>query len=143
LKSLLGSLLLASLIPLSLRAHGPVQLWSVSINLLRLALACNVVSRYHELGVIGFSLGAITGKRGMAGAVAGSLAFVSYLVTNLTPSVKQLKSINTFSPYQYFNKPSILDYGVRGKDLFILLSITLFFVVIGYLVFIKRDIAHQ
>lgn len=115
-----------------------------SINLLRLALACAMLYLVTmSFGVIGFSLGAITGKRGMAGAVAGSLAFVSYLVTNLTPSVKQLKTINTFSPYQYFNNPSILDYGVRGKDLFILLSITLFFVVIGYIVFIKRDIAHQ
>lgn len=114
------------------------------VDLFRLALACGMLYLVTlSFSVIGFSLGAITGKRGLAGAVAGSLAFVSYLVTNLAPSVKQLKSINTFSPYEYFNKPSILDYGVAGKDFIILLTITVVFVAIGHLVFTKRDIAHQ
>ena len=114
------------------------------LNLFRLALACGMLYLVTlAFSAIGFSLGAITGKRGMAGAAAGSLAFASYIVTNLAPSVKQLKTINKFSPYRYFNKPSIMDYGVRGMDFAILLGITIAFVGLGYILFNKRDIAHR
>ncbi len=117
---------------------------SESVDVFRLAQACFMLYAVTLVfGVIGFSLGALTGKRGLAGALAGTLAFVSYLVTNLVPSVELLKTVNRFSPYEYFNKPSILDNGIEIKDLLILVSISVIFVVLGYFVFTKRDLSHK
>lgn len=117
---------------------------SESVNVIMLALACFMLYIVTLVfSVIGFSVGAITGKRGLAGALAGTLAFISYLVTNLAPSVKALSSVNKFSPYEYFNKPSILDNGVQLNDLLILLSISVVFIVAGYTFFTKRDISHK
>lgn len=117
---------------------------SESVDLVKLATACFMLFVVtFVFSAIGFCIGSVTGKRGLAGALAGTLAFVSYLITNLVPSVKILRSVNRFSPYEYFNKPSILDNGVEFKDLLILVSISLFFVVLGYVVFTKRDLSHK
>lgn len=115
-----------------------------SVDLWRLALACGSLYLVTLVfSVIGFALGAITGKRGFAGAVAGGLAFASYIVTNFAPTVSALETVNKFSPYEYFNKPSILDNGIQYGDQFILLGICAVFIAIGYWVFTKRDIAHK
>ncbi len=112
-----------------------------SVDLLRLALACTMLYLVtFVFGAIGFCLGAVTGKRGFAGAIAGALAFFSYLITNLTPTVKLLEGVNKFSPYEYFNKPTILDNGVQIGDIAILLAISLVFIAVGYIGFTKRDI---
>jgi ABC-2 type transport system permease protein len=92
---------------------------------------------------MGFSLGAMTGRRGLAGAFAGALAFVSYLITNLTPSVDSLKAANRFSPYEYFNKPSILDNGVQMGDVVILVGISVLILAVGFVRFLHRDIAQR
>lgn len=114
-----------------------------SVDLFRLAIAIKMMFLVSLVfSIIGYALGAITGKRGLSGAIAGALAFVSYLITNLTPSVKSLETVNKFSPYEYFNKPSILDNGIQLGDWAILLSISLFFIALGYIFFIRRDI-HQ
>jgi ABC-2 type transport system permease protein len=117
---------------------------SESVDLPKLALACLMLYLVtFVFGIIGFALGAVTGKRGLAGALAGTLAFVSYLISNLAPTVDALKTVNKFSPYEYFNKPSILDNGVQMGDVLILVSISVVFIVIGYTVFTKRDISHK
>lgn len=115
-----------------------------SLDIIRLAQATGMLFLVTmAFSSIGFAIGAITGKRGIAGAVAGSIAFASYLVTNLTPSVDALKTINKFSPYEYFNKPSILDFGVQLGDVVILLAISLVCVAVGYGIFVRRDIPQR
>ncbi len=115
-----------------------------SVNLFRLLLAILMMFLVSFVfSIIGFALGAITGKRGLSGAIAGALAFVSYLITNLAPTVKSLKGVNRFSPYEYFNKPSILDNGIQFSDLAVLLLISVVCIVAGYVVFTRRDIAQK
>lgn len=92
---------------------------------------------------IGFSLGAITGKRGLAGGLAGALAFASLLVTSLAVSVKSLKTIDKFSPFHYFNRPGILQYGPRWSDLAILAGIVVATVLIGSIIFTRRDVYQR
>lgn len=115
-----------------------------SVNLWRLFLACSSLYLVTLVfSVIGFALGAINGKRGFAGAIAGALAFASYIITNLAPTVSALETVNKFSPYEYFNRPSILDNAVQWGDQFILLAICVFFIGISYIVFKRRDISHR
>ncbi len=117
------------------------QIIGESVDVVRVALACVMLYLVtFVFGVIGFAIGAVTGKRGFAGAIAGALAFFSYLITNLAPTVKMLEGVNKFSPYEYFNKPTILDNGVQASDFMILVLISLTCIAVGYVGFTKRDI---
>jgi ABC-2 type transport system permease protein len=93
--------------------------------------------------VMGYSIGAITGRRGFAGGTAGALAFVSLLISSLADSVKALKPADKFSPFHYFNKPGILQHGIHWSDLFILAAVCVVFIVIGAIIFNKRDVYQR
>jgi ABC-2 type transport system permease protein len=115
-----------------------------SMPLVRTILACFMLWLVTMVfTVFGFSLGAITARRGISGAAAGMLAFVLYFITALEPSVKALKIPNYFSPFHYFNHPSILKNGLELSDLGILLAINVVLVVVGLLVFIRRDVYQR
>lgn len=115
-----------------------------SVDLWRLFLACGSLYLVTlAFSVIGFALGAFNGKRGFAGAIAGAFAFASYIITNLAPTVSALETVNKFSPYEYFNRPSILDNPVQWGDQLILLGICAVFIAFGYIFFVKRDIAQK
>jgi len=114
-----------------------------SVDLWRLALVCGSLYLVTlTFSVIGYALGAVSGKRGLAGALTGAVAFASYIITNLAPTVSALETVNKFSPYEYFNRPSILDNAVQWGDQFILLGICVVFIMLGYFFFVKRDIAQ-
>ncbi len=89
---------------------------------------------------IAYVLGAITGRRGLSGGIAGIIAFVSLLVSTLSQSVKSLKFIDTLLPYHYFNHPGMLQYGPRWSDMMVLALSSLVLFAIGYIIFTKRDI---
>ncbi len=92
---------------------------------------------------LGYTIGAATGKRGLAGGLAGAIAFTSLLVSSLAPAVGSLKTIDKLSPFHYFNKPGILLYGPRWSDLIILAATALIILVIGAILFVKRDIYQR
>lgn len=89
---------------------------------------------------IGFAIGAITGKRGLAGGLAGALAFTSLLISTLAVSISSLRTVDKLSPFHYFNKPGILQYGPHWDDMVVLAGISIVILVIGAIVFIKRDV---
>jgi ABC-2 type transport system permease protein len=89
---------------------------------------------------LGFALGAATGRRGLAGTLAGALAFVSLLVNTLAVSADSLKTIDKFLPLHYFNNPGILQYGADWTDLMVLAAVSIFFMLIGAPIFNRRDI---
>lgn len=93
-------------------------------------------------GSLSYALGAITGKKGLSGSLIGMLAFVSYLITSLAVSVDWLKNIDKLSPFHYFNTPdiSIIKYGLDVSNIGFLLFIIIFSVILGLLVFLRRDI---
>ncbi len=93
--------------------------------------------------VFGFALGAITGKRGLAGGLAGGLAFLGLLISSLADSASALKAADKFSPFHYFNKPGILQYGPHWDQLLILFLITLLLAAAGYFYFVRRDIYQR
>ena len=94
-------------------------------------------------GVMGFALGAISGKRGFAGGVAGVLAFASMLISSLAEGVKSLRFADKFSPFHYFNKPGIMQNGINWSHVAILTMIIIVLVVVSWFRFIKRDVYQQ
>lgn len=112
-----------------------------SANWWRLFLATNIqwlVSMVFAL--FGYMLGAVTGKRGISGAIAGVYVFVAYMVSSLVASVEWMKYLNYASPIKYFQEPRILDSGLDVGNTFILLAACGILTLIGWVVFTKRDV---
>ncbi len=93
--------------------------------------------------LLGFALGAITGRRGLSGGIAGAFAFACYLVTSLSGTVTGLKTINHASPFKYFNNTRILDKGLQMDNVAILAAICAVLIILGWLMFNKRDIFQR
>lgn len=91
-------------------------------------------------GAAAYSIGAITGRRGLSGSIVGMLAFVTYLVTSLAVGITALKSVDKLSPFHYFNTPSIIANGLDWVNVAVLVCIITIFSVFGYVRFMKRDI---
>ncbi len=94
-------------------------------------------------GSLGFALGAITGKRGVAGSITGLVAFGSYLLTSFAPNVKSVETVEKLSPFHYYNKPSITEYGLDARNVIIMISILVALLLIAGVIFNKRDINQQ
>lgn len=92
------------------------------------------------LSLFGYAVGAATGKRGIAGALAGVFTFAGYMITTLVTTVEALKPVNYLSPFKYFNNTRILDNGLQLSNVSVLVVACSALVLIGWLVFVKRDI---
>ena len=115
-----------------------------SINLWRLFQATFMMWLLTMVfDVLGFALGAITGRRGVSGGVAGAYAFAAYLVTSLAAAVTVLKTINHVSPFKYFNNTRILLNGLQADNVMVLTATCVVMLVIGWAVFNKRDVFQR
>lgn len=124
---ILGALLVGETMPLGRTMLACLMLWLVTL----------------VFTILGYSLGAVISRRGISGAAAGMLAFVTYLITALAPNVKVLKIPNYFSPFNYFNNPSILRNGLQLSDLAVIVAINVTLIFVGYVVFTKRDVFQR
>lgn len=91
-------------------------------------------------GVMAYSMGAINGRKGLAGVVAGGYAFITYIVTNMAASVSSLEKVDYASPFHYFNNPSVIKTGLDIGNVIVLIAAIILFLAVGWYVFRKRDI---
>lgn len=90
-----------------------------------------------------YSVGAITGRRGVAGAAAGLFAFGGFMVASLAAGISALKYVDYLSPFHYYNKPSPLVEGFQIWDAGILIIVSIALLIIGHRIFIRRDIYQR
>jgi ABC-2 type transport system permease protein len=95
------------------------------------------------LSTFAYMVGASTGSRVLAGSAAGIYAFVGYMVTTLAPIADVLEKINYASPYRYFMNTKIYENGILLNNLIPLIVACLIFSLIGWQLFIRRDIYQQ
>lgn len=95
------------------------------------------------LSLVGFAIGSATGRRGAAGAIAGLYAFLAYMVFTIAGTVTFLKIPNYFSPFKYLASPRILNEGLSLSNVSLLAGVCLILVIVGWLVFEKRDIYQR
>jgi ABC-2 type transport system permease protein len=88
----------------------------------------------------GYAIGAMTGRRGIAGALAGVYVFVMYLVSSLVATVDWMKYPNYLSPFKYFSEPRIMDAGLQPDNAAVLAGAGLLLLAAGWAVFNRRDI---
>ncbi|GAC1387392.1 MAG: hypothetical protein NVS1B7_1360 [Candidatus Saccharimonadales bacterium] len=94
-------------------------------------------------GSIAFAVGAITGKRGLAGALTGLVTFGSFVLTSFASSVSSITMIEKFSPFHYYNHPATAEYGLQGSNILVMVFIITVFLVIALFIFQKRNIYQR
>lgn len=90
-----------------------------------------------------YALGAITGKRSLAGTVVGLFAFASFMISSLAPGIEALKYIDHFSPFHYYNEPSPLIGSFQAVDALVVITATIALLVLGAKIFARRDIYQR
>jgi ABC-2 type transport system permease protein len=90
-----------------------------------------------------YVVGAITGRRGIAGTAVGLFAFASFMITSLAAGISALKYVDYLSPFHYYNKPSPLIAGFQAWDALILTLVILALLAAGYRIFTRRDIYQR
>lgn len=95
------------------------------------------------LSLLAFCFGAALGRRGVAGALAGVYAFLSYLIYTLASTATFLKTASYLSPFQYYSNPRILDAGLNFRNVFVLSVVCLALAYIGWVKFKHRDIYQR
>ena len=112
-----------------------------TIDLNALALVNPFISLYAILLVfmsLALFFSMILPNSGSAGLVAGFLLIASYFITSLTRLDEDLAPINRFSPLKYYQGGDAIT-ALDVEYLLILLGITVGFLVLGWLFFVKRD----
>jgi ABC-2 type transport system permease protein len=115
----------------------PLDVWQLA----QATFMAGVVSM--AIGLLGYMIAAITGKRALAASVAGVYAFLMYIISSLVESAKSLQAIEYLSPFHWYDHPSPLKGAFDFGDLAILVGASVVFAIVGYLVFIKRDIYQR
>jgi ABC-2 type transport system permease protein len=91
-------------------------------------------------GVLAYSIGAINGRKGLAGVVAGGYAFITYIITNMAGSVSSLEKVDYASPFHYFNSPSVIKTGLDFGNAAVLFAAITLLLAVGWYLFQRRDI---
>lgn len=115
-----------------------------SMSLTRLAAACFgcwVITMLF--GALAYAIGMATGSRGATIAIASSVAFLTYLITSLAPAVSILNTAQKFSPFYYYNTPSITTHGIDWSNIGILVAMALVLLVGSLLIFKNRDLVRD
>jgi ABC-2 type transport system permease protein len=94
-------------------------------------------------GSFSFGIGAITGKRQVAGGMTAMAAFGTYLLTSLASNVASLSTVEKLSPFHYYNTPAITVYGLAKNNVLVMVSVIIFFLVVSAIVFQRRDIYQK
>ncbi len=90
-------------------------------------------------GLIALAAGAATGRPGVAGAISGTIAALSYLAASMLP-LAGLERLAQFSPWYYYNGSEPLVNGLNPAHLAVLLSLAMLSAVVAVLTFSRRDL---
>lgn len=112
---------------------------SYSVSLIAQAtFGCFVLTMVF--GTLAFAMGFLTGKRGLATAIASIAAFGGLLIDSLAPSVAVLQDVEKWLPYYYYTNPEIVLHGIDWMAIaFHMLWITVV-LLLGWAFFRHRDV---
>jgi ABC-2 type transport system permease protein len=91
-------------------------------------------------GLVAYCIAMLTGKKGLTIAAASGYAALSFFVSSLAPAVDKLKEIDKLSIFHYYNQPQIMQHGLNGKHLAVLITVVAILTIVGWLGFTRRNI---
>lgn len=120
-----------------------LAVWSIHesypfVRLLELTFACYVISLLF--GTIAFSIGLMTGRKGISAAIASTIALGSYVVTSMAPAASGLQTVQKFTPFYYYVEPKTGLHGIDWAAIGVQIIIMLVFLAIAWAVYRHRDI---
>jgi ABC-2 type transport system permease protein len=92
-------------------------------------------------GSMALAVGAATGRRAWASAVAGGVAVVTYVVNAVAPSVSWLGWARPLSPFRWYLEPDPLTTGLHPANAAVLLGVTAVCAVAAFWTFRRRDLS--
>jgi ABC-2 type transport system permease protein len=117
--------------------HGSMGLY----NLLTATVACWLIGLVF--GTITYALGASTGKRGLTIGLTSGLAFGAFMISSLAPAVDKLSTVQKFTPFYYYNVPSIALNGIKFTNMLVLLAGMAVLLLISAAIFKNRDLIRD
>lgn len=118
--------------PADLGEIGPVNLVAAALHLALLGII---------FGALAMSVGAATGRRGLAYAVVAVVGIVGFFGNNLGPSLDWLAWLRDVSPFHYYSGGEPLRHGLQVIDLLVLAVVSVAVVALGGVAFDRRDVA--
>ncbi|MFC4533998.1 ABC transporter permease subunit [Sphaerisporangium dianthi] len=91
-------------------------------------------------GTLSLTVGAATGRKGAAMAVAGTYAVAGYVVNALAADVEVMRWLSRLSPFRYYSEGNPLVNGLPVGDALVLLAGTAVLVLTAVLSFDRRDV---
>jgi ABC-2 type transport system permease protein len=104
--------------------------------------ALNGVLAAFVFGMIAFAIAQIVPRAATAAGIAGAILALSYLIEGTGYVITNGEWLQRFSPYYYFelSKPLIPSYGANPGAFVVQVILALFFLMIGVLLFLQRNI---
>lgn len=137
---ILGTLILAAALAIALGVIGP--LFKLHVGWSR--LTAEVLASWLfavAFGTVSLSLGAATGRRGLARGVTTTLALASYLLSTLSTLVSWLRPVRNLSLWQHTLGVDPLGSGFHLDRIALVVVITLAVGAAGLWAFDRRDLA--
>ncbi len=88
-----------------------------------------------------YAVGAIWGKRSLAIAVGSLVAVSGYLLNTMAAGVEALKPYDKLSAYYYYGSENVLEKGLHLGNFALLGLFSLILLIIGGVIFARRNIA--
>lgn len=130
----LGSVLLLTVLVGAVAVDMDLSL----VGLSAVTLGCILLSA--QMGALSLAVGAATGKKSLAVAVASTAATASYFVHSLAPQIEALEPAQRASPFYYYLGGDPIVNGFQWLDLSVLAGLTAILVWAGRTAFCRRDI---
>jgi ABC-2 type transport system permease protein len=91
-------------------------------------------------GSVALAIGALTGRRSLAGGVAGALAFAAYLIDAFAPLTETIDAVKGASPFYYYGAGDPLRSGVDPLHLAFLAFVSFVGFAVALISFDRRDV---
>lgn len=106
-----------------------------------LSLAANLGLLALSWGGVAMAIGAASRRRAVAGAIAGFLALITFLLDYIARAWKPAESVAWLSPFRYYNPLDlVMGQPIQPRNLIVLAAIAITGFAIAYLAFSRRDI---
>ena len=106
-----------------------------------LAASVSAVALAVSFGAVALAVGCWRGRRGVAIAVATTLAVASYLLNVLAPSVTSIERLQVLSPFYHYIDHDPLRTGFSLPHLLVLIAISAVALILAVVAFDRRDLA--
>ncbi|HJR99062.1 MAG TPA: ABC transporter permease subunit [Actinomycetota bacterium] len=134
-----GAVVLAGVAAATIALVGPP--FGLSVPVIDVLAACLMLALLGlSFGGVAFAIGAATGRRTLANAVAGGLAVLTFIVNAVAPTVEWLSPLRPFTPFRWYQDPEVLIGGLHAANILVLGGIAGVSYVVAAFAFDRRDL---